>query len=293
MFRDAMSRLSIRKGSKGDMFELKNWSTTLVVGAALAATAFLSPAAAGTYQDDPVDVELVLAVDVSYSMDPEEQALQREGYAGALTSKEFLDALKLGINGRIAIAYVEWAGENEQKLVVNWTVVDGAESAQRFAEAIRAAPLQRVYRTSISGALLYSADQFDLNKFAGIRKVIDVSGDGVNNQGPPVAIARDAVVQRGITINGLPLLLRRSASSVLDVPELDLYYEDCVIGGPGSFVIPIQERAEFARAIKTKLVLEVAGVRLPEAPSPMVRVADQSRVSCTIGEKIWLEHWAN
>ncbi|RLP78480.1 DUF1194 domain-containing protein [Xanthobacter tagetidis] len=266
----------------------------LAAGACLAGALLQGPAQAASPRDMEVDVELVLAVDVSYSMDVEEQALQREGYASALTSREFLDALRQGLNGRIAVAYIEWAGENEQQIVVNWRVIDGPDTARTYAEAIRAAPLRRVYRTSISGALLYSADQFDLNGYAGVRRVIDVSGDGVNNQGPPVAMARDAVVQRGITVNGLPLLLKRSASSAIDIPELDLYYEDCVIGGPGAFVIPVQHREEFARAIKTKLVLEVAGVQVPDAAGPIRRVADKApRISCTIGEKIWLEHWSN
>ncbi|MFG1359427.1 DUF1194 domain-containing protein [Xanthobacter pseudotagetidis] len=271
------------------MSNAKIWLGALLAGALLQGSA-----GAASPRDLEVDVELVLAVDVSYSMDVEEQALQREGYASALTSREFLDALRQGLNGRIAIAYIEWAGENEQQIVVNWRVVDGPETAQAYADAIREAPLRRVYRTSISSALLYSADQFDLNGYAGVRRVIDVSGDGVNNQGPPVALARDSVVKRGITINGLPLLLKRSASSAIDVPELDFYYEDCVIGGPGAFVIPVQHREEFARAIKTKLVLEVAGVRVPDAAGPIRRVADAApRISCTIGEKIWMEHWSN
>lgn len=259
-----------------------------------------APAGASGDGGTPVDLELVLAVDISYSMDVEEQALQRDGYAAAITSPEFLDALRLGPQGRIAVAYVEWAGENEQDVVVSWRVIDGPETARAFADAVKAAPLRRVYRTSISGALLYSADRFDLNGFKGLRRVIDISGDGVNNQGPPVAMARDSVLQRGITVNGLPLVLKRGASSAIDVPELDLYYEDCVIGGPGAFVIPVEHISEFARAIKTKLVLEVAGV----VPGPrqdedgrsgrvMPAVSAQPRVSCTIGEKMWLDHWAN
>ncbi len=265
-----------------------------LAGAFLAGAALFGPASAASPKNAEVDVELVLAVDVSYSMDLDEQVLQREGYASAVTSKEFLDALKLGLTGRIAIAYVEWAGQDDQQLVVDWHIIDGLKSAQAFADAIRAAPQRRVYRTSISSALLYSADQFDLNKFDGLRRVIDVSGDGVNNQGPPVAVARDAVVLRGITINGLPLLLKSATSQAMDVPELDYYYEDCVIGGPGSFVIPIQHKSEFARAIKTKLVLEVAGVKLPDTPHPVIPVAQKEpRVSCTIGEKIWLENWSN
>lgn len=253
-----------------------------------------APADAGGSGKLAVDVELVLAVDVSYSMDADELALQREGYASAITSPEFLDALRLGPNGRIAVEYVEWAGENEQKIVVEWRIIDGPDSAKAFSDAVRSAPIRRIYRTSISGALLFAADQFDLNGFRGLRKVIDVSGDGVNNQGPPVALARDSVVRRGITVNGLPLLMKRSASSALDIPELDVYYEDCVIGGPGAFVIPVETMAEFSRAIRTKLVLEVAGVVPKPGPGLIQHAsAQQPRISCTIGEKIWMDHWAN
>ena len=257
------------------------------------------PAVAGPPGSVPVDVELVLAVDISYSMDTEEQALQREGYATAIVSREFLDALRTGPTGRIAVEYVEWAGEGEQKVVVDWRIIDGPETARAFAEAVRAAPIRRIYRTSISSALLFSADQFDLNGYRGLRRVIDVSGDGVNNQGPPVALARDSVVRRGITINGLPLLMKRTGTSALDIPELDVYYEDCVIGGAGAFVIPVQQMEEFARAIRTKLVMEVAGlmpkpVPLPGAPAQVRHAsAEQPRISCTIGERIWLDHWAN
>lgn len=264
---------------------------------ALAATIPAGPpaTAAGAGGRQPVDLELVLAVDISYSMDTEEQALQRAGYAHAVTSQEFLHALRLGPIGRIAVTYVEWAGESEQQVVVDWQVVDGPQSAAAFAERITAAPLRRVYRTSISGALLYSVGLFDDNDYEGIRKVIDISGDGVNNQGPPVDVARDMVVRRGVTINGLPLLLRRVATSAIDVPELDIYYEDCVIGGPGAFVIPVEDEAQFTRAIKTKLVLELAGMAPPKASDGLViRVAKREpRISCTIGEKIWQDHWSN
>lgn len=239
-----------------------------------------------------VDVELVLAVDVSYSMDLDELALQREGYIAAVTSSEFLSALKLGPNGRVAIAYVEWAGADEQKLVVDWTVVGNEAEAFGFANSIRQAPLRRVYRTSISGAIQFSANLIEGNSFKGIRRVIDISGDGTNNQGPMVDLTRDDVVKRGITINGLPLLLKEPAGSMLDIPQLDIYYEDCVIGGPGAFVIPVRAKHEFATAIKTKLVLEIAGVKPP--PEQLVHYAsDQKRVSCTIGERMWMERWGN
>lgn len=268
------------------------WSRSALAGLALLATA--GAAEAGGAGTTPVDLELVLAVDISYSMDTEEQTLQRQGYVEAVTSAEFLEALRQGPQGRIAVTYVEWAGENEQQVVVGWRIIDGPQTARAFADAVNAAPLHRVYRTSISSALLFSADQFDLNGFKGLRRVIDISGDGVNNQGPPVELARDSVLQRGITINGLPLVLKRGAASAIDVPEIDVYYEDCVIGGPGAFVIPVEHRAEFARAIKTKLVLEVAGVEPRPGPGLVVPAAARApRISCTVGEKMWLDHWSN
>lgn len=239
-----------------------------------------------------VDLALVLAVDVSYSMDVEEQALQREGYAQALVSPEFLNALRLGPNGRIVVSYVEWAGEHEQRLVLPWRMIDGPASAKAVADEISAAPLRRVYRTSISGGLLFSLTLLEDSGYRALRRVIDVSGDGVNNQGRRVDTARDEVVARGITINGLPLMLKRPNASTLDIDDLDLYYEDCVIGGPGAFVIPVRERAEFITAIKTKMVLEVAGVVPKRAPT-VIPVVQPPRISCTIGEKIWMERWNN
>lgn len=255
----------------------------------------LAPALAAPQRkaDNTVDVQLVLAVDISYSMDPDEQAVQREGYASALVSNEFLNALKLGPSGRIAITYVEWAGESEQKVILPWQVIDGPASAKAFSDAILATPLRRAYRTSISGALIFSSGLFQESGYRSLRKVIDVSGDGVNNQGPPVTHVRDELVSRGITINGLPLLLKRGSNAAMDVPELDLYYEDCVIGGAGAFVIPVRSPGEFARAIKTKLVLEVAGVKPPPAASRIVPAAEPARISCLIGERMWQEHWNN
>lgn len=255
-----------------------------------AATAHAAPRAS----DNTVDVQLVLAVDISYSMDPDEQALQREGYAAALVSDEFLNALRLGPNGRIAVTYLEWAGEFEQRVIIPWAIVDGPETARSLSEKILAVPLRRAYRTSISGALLFSMNQFNGSGYRALRKVIDISGDGVNNQGPSVTQMRDAVVKNGITINGLPLVLKRSSNSALDVPDLDIYYEDCVIGGAGAFVIPVRAMDEFARAIKTKLVLEVAGVKpKPQREARIVPATDPARISCLIGERMWQEHWNN
>lgn len=239
----------------------------------------------------PVDVELVLAVDISYSMDPEEQALQREGYIQALTSREFLSALREGGNGKIAVTYFEWAGANDQRVVVPWRVIDGPESADSFAAEIANAPYRRASRTSISGAIQFGRALFENSGYRGLRRVIDVSGDGANNAGPLVAITRDETIATGITINGLPIMLKRNASGYVDAAELDVYYEDCVIGGTGAFVIPIRDRTEFVKATKTKLILEIAGRQ------PDVRVipasAQKPRVSCTIGEKVWRERWGD
>jgi hypothetical protein len=239
----------------------------------------------------PVDVELVLAVDISYSMDPEEQALQREGYIKALTSREFLQALRAGINGRIAVTYFEWAGYTERRVVVPWRLVEGPESADAFVSEIAAAPYRRAARTSISGAIEFGTQLFEDSGYSGLRRVIDISGDGANNHGQLVTVARDATVAKGITINGLPIVAKRLNYATMDIEKLDIYYEDCVIGGPGAFVIPIESRDKFVEATKTKLVLEIAG-RVPEARIIPVS-ADKPRVSCTVGERLWQERWGN
>ncbi len=239
----------------------------------------------------PVDVELIIAVDVSYSMDPDEQALQREGYIMALTSREFLQALKNGIHGKVAITYFEWAGSWDQKVIVPWRLIEGPESASAVAEEIARAPYRRASRTSISGALMFAKPLFDDSGYRGIRRVIDVSGDGVNNNGSPVTPVRDDVVAAGITINGLPIMLKRPTVGSLDIDNLDVYYEDCVVGGPGAFVIPIREREKFIEATRTKLVLEIAG----RSPAPRLRPvsAEAPRISCLIGERLWQERWGN
>ena len=238
-----------------------------------------------------VDVELVLAVDVSYSMDPDEQALQREGYITALTSREFMQALRQGMHGKVAVTYFEWAGSHHQQIIVPWRLIGGPESADSFAADIARAKYTRASRTSISGALSFAMPLFDGSGYRGLRRVIDVSGDGVNNNGMPVTLVRDEVLAKGITINGLPIMLNRPNYGGMDIGELDIYYEDCVIGGPGAFVVPIKERDKFTEAIRTKLVLEIAG-RMPE-PRVIPVSADKPRISCTIGERLWQQRWGN
>jgi hypothetical protein len=236
-----------------------------------------------------VDVELVVAVDISYSMDLDELALQREGYIKGLTSPEFLNAVRQGMHGRVALTYFEWAGAAEQRVIVPWRVIDGGATAKTFVDEIAAAPLRRAYRTSISGALLYSQGLLEKSGHRGIRRVVDVSGDGANNQGPPVTVVRDQMLERGVTINGLPIMLKRPSAQTMDLENLDVYYEDCVIGGPGSFVITINSRDKFIEATRTKLVLEIAGY----TPKPRIIPASAAkpRISCMIGERMWQYRW--
>jgi len=244
---------------------------------------------AGKEANPSVDVELVLAVDVSYSMDMDELALQREGYAQAIVSREFLQALKTGPNGKISVIYFEWAASSDQKIIIPWRVIDGPETADAVAAEIMKTPIRRASRTSISGAISFAMPLFDENPHRGIRRVIDISGDGPNNNGSPVTAARDAALEKGVVINGLPIMVKEPSYSTMDVDHLDFYYEDCVIGGPGSFVVTIKERDKFREAIRTKLVLEIAG-RTPERR--ILPVAEKEpRVNCMIGEKIWQERW--
>jgi hypothetical protein len=237
----------------------------------------------------PVDVELALAVDVSYSMDMDELALQREGYAEAITSREFLQALRGGIHGKVAVTYFEWAAAYDQTIVVPWRVIDGPESADSVAAEIRAAPLRRAARTSISGAIAFAMPLFETSGYKGLRRVIDISGDGPNNNGMPVTVARDEAVSRGYTINGLPIMLKPRTAGMMDIENLDIYYEDCVIGGPGAFVVPIKTRDKFKEATRTKLVLEVAG-RMP-AVRAVPAASSPRRVNCMVGEQMWRQRW--
>jgi hypothetical protein len=233
-----------------------------------------------------VDLELVLAVDISRSMDYDEQQLQRDGYVEALRHPEVMAAIQSGAIGRIAVTYVEWAGPFHQAMVVPWTIVSSPPEAESFAAQVAAAPLVRERGTSISQGLDFAAGLFAHSGAQGMRRAIDVSGDGPNNMGLPVAPMRDRIVAEGITINGLPIMLKSSyAFGPYNIPNLDVYYEDCVIGGPGAFMITVDDPARFAIAIRRKLVLEIAGT----VPEPRVMkaatVTPAPRIDCLIGEK--------
>ncbi|TYO66765.1 DUF1194 domain-containing protein [Bradyrhizobium hipponense] len=229
-----------------------------------------------------VNVELVIAVDVSYSMDMDELAIQREGYAQAIVSKHFLQALSAVPGSKVAVTYFEWSMSGDDKIIIPWRVIDGPESADAVAAEIMKTPVRRGSSTSISGAINFALQLFEENPYRGLRRVIDISGDGPNNDGAPVTGARDAALEKGIIINGLPIMMKEPSLSTTDIENLDLYYEDCVIGGPGAFIMTIKDREKFQEAIRTKLVREVAGLT-PE--SGIVPAAEKEpRVPCLIGE---------
>lgn len=263
----------------------------MLLAVGMTTAGFLPPAAQA--QDNAVDVELVLAVDVSLSMSPDELEIQRQGYARALTDQRVLEAIQGGAHGRIAVTYMEWAGDSVQKVVVPWRVIAGAEDAEEFARLLTANPPASARRTSISGGLAFAAGLFDESGFSGTKQVIDISGDGPNNQGAPVEQVRDRVVAAGITINGLPLMTNGGLASSFDVENLDEYYTKCVIGGPGAFMVPVNEWSQFPEAVRRKLVLELARVDSPlraaeeAAHPPIVHASEVFDQDCMIGEKMW------
>jgi hypothetical protein len=233
--------------------------------ALLVIVSLLAPLAA--HAQIAVDLELVLAIDISRSIDDEEARLQREGYVAAFTNPRVIEAIEGGTLGAIAVAYVEWASYDYQRTVIPWMLIRDGESAAAFAEKIGALPRVSMSWTSISGAIDHSVRLFG-QSFQGTRRVIDISGDGVNNNGRPAGIARDEAVARGIVINGLPILNDRPNFGRPAEANLDVYYEHQVIGGPGAFMIAAEDFNAFASAILTKLIREIAELPGATAPSP-------------------------
>lgn len=250
-----------------------------------------------------VDLELVLAVDVSSSMDLEESTLQREGYVAAFAHPAVHGAIRSGALGRIAVTYFEWSASGHRKVIVDWTLVEDADSARAFSKALTLIPVELGSRTSISEAIDFAVAMMKENVFAGTRRVIDISGDGPNNTGRRVDEARDDAVREGFTINGLPIIKGKASEtrgpSMLD---LDLYYETCVIGGTTAFVITAEDPRDIASAIRKKLVLEISnrspdpatdrtehagrgGLAPPRRPRSVVLAADREVPRCNIGER--------
>ena len=257
---------------------------------ALAAAAAAIGAAARAATPPPatsnnVDVELILAVDVSRSMDYDEQRVQRQGYVNAFRAPEILQAIQSGAYGRIAVTYMEWSSSYYQQTLVPWTVIANKDDINAFAGALAAAPIMTNSRTSISSALLYAESALIKAPFVADRQTVDVSGDGGNNDGVPLAAVRDKLVREGIVINGLPIVIRpTNVFGSFGSVALDDYYKACVTGGPGSFVIPITKQDEFEPAIRRKLILEIASIPSSIVPAASV-IPGTPNVDCNAAEQ--------
>ncbi len=260
----------------------------LAFAAPLLLAGMMSPAEARI--DTAVDLELALAVDVSCSIDASEAQLQRQGYVEAFRNLDVIHAIRAGLLGRIAVTYFEWAGMDSPQIVAGWTLIDSDASAFAFAEALGRIAPNAARHTSISRAIDFALPLFEGNGFEGTRQVIDVSGDGPNNWGNLVTAARDRAIATGVTINGLPILDDGSGMfSSFNIPDLDLYYRDCVIGGPGAFVVVAADFTDVARAVRRKLILEIAEGR-PHKAQGIRRVAAtrvaRTKPPCDIGEQL-------
>lgn len=239
-------------------------------------------------QDQPVDLELALGIDVSGSVDDHEALLQRQGYIAAFRHPDVIRAVEQGTLGRIAVAYYEWAGYGHMRIITDWTLIDGAEAAHAFAGSLELNPPRTASRTAISSAIDFAVTYFDVNDFEGTRRVVDISGDGTNNWGGLVTIARDRAVLAGVIINGLPIVNGRPGPSGRpQTSGLDLYYEDCVIGGPGAFIVIANSFQEFAEAVRRKLIIEIADLSPRHGPRlvPAQFTPRPAAPPCNIGEQ--------
>lgn len=241
-----------------------------------------------------VDLQLALGSDVSRSVDQEEATLQRQGYIRAFNHPTVIGAIKRGPLGRIAVTYFEWGGEQNIKTIVGWTLINDAKSARNFAKRLSLEAPISARRTGISGAINFALIQITTNKFSSTRKVIDLSGDGANNSGILVNLARDRAIKKGFTINGLPIVNQRSSSSGWQqIQNLDLYYRDCVIGGPGAFLIVAKDYQDFGRAIMRKLILEIADIRPTKTKFIYANFISRNAPPCNIGEIRRRQRWGD
>jgi Protein of unknown function (DUF1194) len=231
------------------------------------ALVWLALASTAARATEPVDLLLVLAADVSRSVDQQKFALQRQGYAAAIGDRQVLEAIHAGRNGRIAVLFMEWSGSNSQQVVIDWTMIDGAEAARSFGDRLLEAPRSFTNRTSISGGIDFAAAQFARAQFASDRRTIDVSGDGTNNSGREVTQARDATLARDITINGLVILSEQplpwNPAHTNPPGGLANYYRANVVGGPGAFVLEAKDFHSFGQAIIKKMIAEIADAAPP------------------------------
>jgi hypothetical protein len=246
-----------------------------IPGCLLALAAVLLAQVPPAHAEEEVDLLLVLAVDVSRSIDQTKFLLQRDGYAAAVSNRGVLEAIKSGPHQKIGLNFVEWSGFGAQKLVIDWTVIDGPDAARRFGDQIVEAPRSFADRTSISGGIEFAAAQIDRSPLKAPRHIIDVSGDGTNNAGRDVGVARNEAAARGIIINGLVILsdsqLLFNAEHTNPPGGLEKYYRDNVIGGPGAFVMVAEDFNAFGKAIIKKLIAEIAAAPVPRQRTASAR----------------------
>lgn len=251
---------------------------------------------------EPVDLELVLATDVSRSIDEMEARLQREGIAAAIRNPAVIEAIQGGYRKKIAVAYIDYSNHGATLLVIGWTLIDGPATAEAFAAQLTSAELNFGRRTSISDGIAFAVRLLEENRYEGLRRVIDVAGDGPNNDGALVTRARDAAIKRRITINGLPIINQRGGfGSQFNLKDLDDYYRGCVIGGPNAFLVVAKDFPDFARAIRRKLIFEIAGTAPPADGGESHALFHPAQIrlnqgyvyerGCDIGERLWRRRW--
>jgi hypothetical protein len=247
-------------------------SLTALLVSTVSVDAAAPPARTPLVQRQTVDLELVIMTDASGSIDRREAALQRQGIAAAFRSAEVVRAIQNGTMGRIAVAYVDWAAEYYNTVVVDWTIISDKASADAFAGKLLATPLNFFDGTAIGGAMYFGAELIGSNAIEGTRRTIDISGDGPDNQGTQPSIARTEIVARGITINGLPIVTNQYGGGEWGAYYGDLFnfYRSCVIAGRGSFAIAAQGFDDFANAVRRKLVLEISDLTPVEPQSARV-----------------------
>ncbi|MDP6429655.1 MAG: DUF1194 domain-containing protein [Rhodospirillales bacterium] len=260
--------------------------------------------AAPAHPAERVDLELVLATDTSRSIDESEARLQREGVAAALRHPDIIGAIQSGYHKKIAAAYIDYSSRNFNEIIVEWRIIDGLQSAAAFARALTETPLTFGRRTSISDGLEMAAQMIESNQYIGTRRVIDVAGDGPNNHGRLVNDVRDEIIAKGITINGLPIINDGNFGFArqFNIEDLDDYYRGCVIGGNAAFLVVARDFKDFARAIRRKLIFEIAqsGTGTEAKMQNLLhRIVQTGRPhgayvykrGCDIGERLWLRRF--
>jgi hypothetical protein len=267
-----------------------------LIGAAIAAfcVGMSSGGAAPGQPEKEVDLALVIATDVSYSVDDNEARFQRQGAVAAFRNAEVLRAIQLGPHGRIAVAYIDFATIGSNKVIADWHVVHDKASAEAFADILEAAPRTLGVNTSISSGIELAEQLLEASGYTASKRMIDVSGDGPNNEGHLVLRARDEAVAKGIIINGLPIMTPADQFDIYYLPDLDKYYAGCVIGGPGSFIQVAHGFEDLERALRRKLIQEISDAGTPAAPQ-VIRVVTTAphpsfhpvyEKGCDIGERM-------